>query len=52
MKFGRWKLVNLDVYFTEFCSSGCAQSEVNFGLDNGLAPNRWQAIIETLDDPV
>ena len=30
----------------------CNRQEVNIGLDNGMVPKRWQAIILTNDDPI
>ena len=38
--------------FLQAPSLGCDWWEVIIGLDNGLAPNRRQAIIQTNDDPV
>ena len=41
------KLWCFDLNFTEICSQWFKQQNANIGLDNGLAPNRWQAIIWT-----
>ena len=36
----------------EICSQGCNEQKAIIGSDNGLAPNRWQAIIWSNDDLV
>ena len=38
--------------FTEICSWGSNWQLVSIGSGNGLAPNRWQAITWSNDDPV
>ena len=43
---------NFDKYFTEVCSYESNWLEPSTGLDNGLAPNRRQAIIWTNTDPI
>ena len=45
MHFAEWKCLNLDENFTEICSQGSNWQYANIGSDNGLAPNRRQAII-------
>ena len=44
-----WKCMNFDYNFTEVCSQGSSLQYSIIGLDNGLAPNRRQAIIWTND---
>ena len=41
------KLLYLDTNFTEICSQGSSWQEASIDSDNGLALNRWQAIIGT-----
>ena len=36
----------------KFVPEGPIDNDTAFGLDNGLAPNRWQAIIWTNADPI
>ena len=43
---------SFDYYFTECCSYGSNWQLHRIGLDNGLAPNRRQAIIWTNADPI
>ena len=47
--FLEWKLSNLKQNFTEICFSLYNWRYVGIGSDNGLMPNRWQAIIWTND---
>ena len=49
MDFLEWKCMNFDWSFTEVCSYGSNLQYSSIGLDNGLAPTRWQAIIWTND---
>ena len=41
--------MQFDSNFTEICYQRCSQQWSNIGSDNGLAPNRRQAIIWTND---
>ena len=52
MHFREWKVVYFDENFTETCSLGSNKQYLIIGLDNGLAPNRRQAIIWTNADPI
>ena len=52
MYFLQWKLSNFDWNFIEFCSQGSNWQYLSLRLDNGLAPNRRQAIIWTNTDPI
>ena len=45
-------LLSVSSFFIEVCTSGCDWWEVLIGLDNGLALNRWQAIIWVNGNPV
>ena len=45
VRFLEWKLLNLKQNFTEICSLGCNWQYGSIGSDNGLAPNRRQAMI-------
>ena len=45
VQFCQWKFWSFWYFFTEICSSRFDWWEVIIGLDDGLAPNRWQAII-------
>ena len=47
-----WKLFNFERNFTELCSLGSNWQNSSIGSDNGLAPNRRQAIICTNVYPV
>ena len=54
----KWDFINencctyFDSNFTEVCSWGSNWQKVSTGSGNGLALNRWQAIIWTNVDPV
>ena len=52
MHFPEWKWMNSDWNFTELYSYGSNRWYSSIGLDNGLAPNRRQAIIWTNADPI
>ena len=52
MHFREWKVLYFDTNFTEVCSLGFNWQKNSVGLDNGLAPNRRQAIIWTNADPI
>ena len=52
MHFREWKVLYFDKNFTEICSKGFNWQQTSTGLDNGLAPNRRQAIIWTNADPI
>ena len=52
MHFREWKNLYFDYNFTDVCSQGSNWQSSSIDLDNGLAPNRWQAIIWTNDDPI
>ena len=52
MQFHEWKCLNSDLNFTEFCFWRSNYQYFSIGAENGLAPNRRQAIIWTNDDPV
>ena len=43
------KFFNSKQHFIELCSLGCNWQYALIGLDIGLVPNRWQAIIWTND---
>ena len=45
MHFPEWKCVNFEWNFTELCSQGSNWQYASIGSDNGLVPNRRQAII-------
>ena len=48
MHFIEWKCMNFTYWdFTKVCSSGLNEWYSIIGLDNGLAPTRWQAIVWT-----
>ena len=51
MYFREWKVPYFYSNFTEVCSLGSYCQKGSIGLGNGLAPNRWQAITWTDDDP-
>ena len=51
MHLREWKILYFDYNFTDVCSQGSNWQSSSIGLDNGLAPNRWQAIIWTNADP-
>ena len=52
MHFREWKVLYFDQNFIEVCSRGSNWQYSSIGLDNGLAPNRQQAIILTNADPI
>ena len=52
MHLFKWKLLNFEWYFIEMCSLGSTWQYIIIGSDNGLAPNRRQAIIWTNDSLV
>ena len=52
MHFREWKILYFDYNFTDVWSQGSNWQSCGIGLDNGLAPNRWQAIILTNADPI
>ena len=52
MHFREWKIFFFDWYFTEVRSYGSNWQYLSIGLDNGLAPNRWQAITWTNAEPI
>ena len=53
MHFVEWKSLCFDLNFTEVCKSqGSNEQEIIFGSDNGLVPNKQQAIIRTDDNLV
>ena len=52
MHFREWKVSYFDYNFIEVCSRWSNWQWPSTGLDNGLAPNRPQAIIWTNADPV
>ena len=47
MHFLEWKCLNFNWNFTEVCSQGSNWQFSSIGSDNGLAPNRRQAVIWT-----
>ena len=49
MHFLKRKFINFNYNFTEVCSHGSNQQYSSTGSDNGLAPERQQAIIWTND---
>ena len=49
MHFIKWKLLNFKWNFIEICSLWSNLQQTITGSDNGLSPNRWQAIIWTND---
>ena len=50
--FYEWKVLYFVSNFSEVCSKGSNWQYPNIGVDNGLAPNRWQAIIWNNADPI
>ena len=48
--FSLMKVLYFGLNFTEVCYLGSNWQYPSIGLDNGLAPNRWQAIIWTTAD--
>ena len=52
MHFRERKVLYVDLDFIEFCSYGSSWQYPSIGLDNGLTPNRRQAIIWTNADPI
>ena len=52
MHFREWKILYFDLNFTKVCPEGCNWQCTSIGLDNGLAPNRQQAIIWTNADTI
>ena len=51
MHFLEWKWYNSDSNFTDFSSHASNWQYASIGSGNGLAPNRRQAIIWTIDGP-
>ena len=49
MHFLEWKLLYFESDFTEVCSLRSNWQLISIGTGNGLASNRWQAIIWTND---
>ena len=49
MDFLEWKYLNFDSNFLEISSQGSNCQNVSIGSDNGLAPNRRQAIFWTIN---
>ena len=49
IRFLKWKCLNVDWNFIEFCSQVSNWQQDSISADNGLAPNRQQAIISTND---
>ena len=47
MRFLEWKCLNFKYNFIDVCSQGSNWKHSSIGSDNGLAPNRRQAIIWT-----
>ena len=52
MHFREWKILYLDKNCTDVCPQGANWQSSSIGLNNGLAPNRRQAIIWTNADPI
>ena len=52
MHFREWKNLYFDKNFTDVCPQGSNWQSSSIGLDNGMAPNRRQAIIWTNADPI
>ena len=52
MHFREWKMLYFEKYFTDICSQGFNWQSSSIGTDNGLMPNRQQAIIWTSADPI
>ena len=52
MHFHEWKVLYFDKNFTEVCSQWSNWQYPSIGLENGLVPNRRQAIIWTNADPI
>ena len=52
MHFCEWNFLYFDWNFTDVCPKGSNWQSSGIGLDNGLAPNRRQAIIWTNADPI
>ena len=52
MHYLEWQWYNYDSNFTEICSQESNWQWAGIGLDNGLAPDRRQAIIWTNADPI
>ena len=52
MHFREWKILDFESNFTDVCPQGSNWQSSSIGLDNGLAPNRRQAIILTNADPI
>ena len=52
MHFREWKVLYFDSNFTEVCPQGSNRQSSSIGFDNGLAPNRRQAIIWTNAEPI
>ena len=52
MHFREWKILYFDYNFTDVCPQESNWQSSSIGLDNGLVPNRRQAIIWTNADPI
>ena len=52
MDFRKWKICILIEISLKFVPKGPIDWQPSIGLDNGLAPNRWQAIIWTNAEPI
>ena len=50
--FSWMKILYFDYNFTEVYSKGSSWKYINIGSDNGLVPNRRQAIIWTNANPI
>ena len=48
--FRDWTVLYFEYNFTEVCSWGSNWQQPSIGLDNGVAPNRRQAILWTKGD--
>ena len=48
-RFSSMESIKFDWKVIEICSKGSTQQKSSIGSDNGLAPNRWRAIIWTND---
>ena len=52
MHFLEWKVCDCDLNFSDVCSEESNWQYPSISLDNGLTPNRRQAIIWTNADPI
>ena len=50
--FDEWNFFYFNSNFTEVCSQGSNWQQGSIGSDNGLAPDRWQAITWTNVNPI